>query len=580
MGAAAALAAWAAVTWLTGGFILHVGAVSISSRDPVRPLILALVLYALAWRSLPRHELIRHARMLGADRKADARIALAASICVLIVAVAWNTRASGGSDSSCYLLQADAFARGDLFLRDPLASSAPFPNAAAMFAPTGWAPSPTEPLAAVPICAPGLALAMAAATIVAGRDAAILIVPLLAAAAVWTAFLLGRRLDSPASGAAAAVLTACSPIFLYQAVQPMSDVPATTLWLATLVACLRRTPAGDAIAGACAALAVLTRPNLALIIVPLVMLMLSHAGTSWKQRAARIVRFGAAAAPLLLLLAWINQRRYGFALASGYGDTRLLFDVTHLWPNLLRYPRWLIATETPFILLAIAAPWWAWRRTRDTVNATLAILLSAGLLLATYLAYVVFDDWWYIRFLLPAIPALLVLSVAVTADGLRLAMPRWRRLALAGSCGALAGWYLHVAQTHDVFALQSLESRFVVAGQYAARALPSRAVVLSVQQSGSVRYHGHRSTLAWDAVQPTALDATIAWLTSEGRPAYVAVEENEESRFRQRFVGQRYGALDWPPKAEIHTAVRVRIYDVADRDRYQRGERLSIEHIR
>ena len=39
------------------------------------------------------------------------------------------------------------------------------------------------------------------------------------------------------TGACAAVLlVACSPIFLYQAVQPMSDVPAAALWLAALVA--------------------------------------------------------------------------------------------------------------------------------------------------------------------------------------------------------------------------------------------------------------------------------------------------------------------------------------------------------
>ena len=34
----------------------------------------------------------------------------------------------------------------------------------------------------------------------------------------------------------AALLMACSPIFLYQSVQPIGGVPAAALWLAALVA--------------------------------------------------------------------------------------------------------------------------------------------------------------------------------------------------------------------------------------------------------------------------------------------------------------------------------------------------------
>ena len=76
------------------------------------------------------------------------------------------------------------------------------------------------------------------------RGAPFLIVPACAALMVWCTFLLGRRLDDDVTGAASAVLLACSPIFLYQAVQPMSDVPAAALWLAALVALRARIAAG------------------------------------------------------------------------------------------------------------------------------------------------------------------------------------------------------------------------------------------------------------------------------------------------------------------------------------------------
>jgi hypothetical protein len=60
----------------------------------------------------------------------------------------------------------------------------------------------------------------------------------------------------------------------------------------------------------------------------------------------------------------------------------------------------------------------------------MAALTSAVLLFATYLLYTVFDDWWYIRFLLPALPVAIVFAVAVAFD----ATPRARTLAAVVLC--------------------------------------------------------------------------------------------------------------------------------------------------
>ena len=96
----------------------------------------------------------------------------------------------------------------------------------------------------MPLCPAGLSLLMAAAVALGGERALFLVVPLLGALAVWCAFLIGRRLGGPVAGAASAVLLACSPTFLYQLVQPMSDVPAAALWLAALALALRARDAG------------------------------------------------------------------------------------------------------------------------------------------------------------------------------------------------------------------------------------------------------------------------------------------------------------------------------------------------
>ena len=43
-------------------------------------------------------------------------------------------------------------------------------------------------------------------------------------------------------------------------------------------------------------------------------------------------------------------------LESGYGSLDTIFSVQHVLPNLARYPRWLVESHTPLVLLALVAP--------------------------------------------------------------------------------------------------------------------------------------------------------------------------------------------------------------------------------
>jgi hypothetical protein len=479
-----------------------------------------------------------------------------------VFAAAWTSRAAGGSDSSCYVLQAEAFAHGHASLHSPIAALLPdLPNA--IFAPTGFVPSPRAFGDAVPICAPGLALAMAGPFLL-WPGTVFLVVPVAAAWLVWLTFQYARRVGDDVAGAGAAILVACSPIFLYQAVQPMSAVPAAAAWTAALVAA---TPFA---AGAWMSMAILIRPNLALLVVVLLIFRLTEAGGKRAadggegrpaDRLTRLLRFGLALSPGLLVLVALNAARYGSPVATGYGSTDALFAWAHVPANLTRYPRWLIETQTPFVLLALAAPW-VLRRDSPGLRLSVAALVATALLAATYLAYTVFDDWWYLRFLLPALPTVIGLSMVVLMALVR-AVPRTVRLGIACLvCVALTGWYVHVARARHALDLQALEARFALAGEYAGRALPRTAVILAVQESGSIRFHGHRDTLAWDAIPPDQLDATVQRLREAGRVVYLALEEAEEPPFRLRFAGQRAGRLDWRPDAEIRAAVRVHFYTV------------------
>ena len=191
-----------------------------------------------------------------------AAIAAAVAIAALVIGVVFGTHVAGGSDSSCYLIGARLLSRGAVAINEPLARTASWKNASLTFTPAGFRPSPVDPSTAVPICSPGLPLAMAAFRAV--HLSEFLVVPVLGALSVWLTFVVGRRVDRPLTGAAAALLLACSPTFLYQVVQPMSDVPATAWWLLAIACSIEREDGSNrpGIAGLATSMAVLTRPNL------------------------------------------------------------------------------------------------------------------------------------------------------------------------------------------------------------------------------------------------------------------------------------------------------------------------------
>src|SRR2546428_8271779 len=135
----------------------------------------------------------------------------------------------------------------------------------------------------VPPSARGLPMAMAATMKISGsRSAAFIVVPMLGAVAVWATFLLGRRLDTAVVGLFGALLVACSATFVFQLIQPMSDVPVTAWWMLAAVLLFRGTEASAFLAGLACSAAVLTRPNLG----PLVLVFLPFVGTWTTSRLA------------------------------------------------------------------------------------------------------------------------------------------------------------------------------------------------------------------------------------------------------------------------------------------------------
>ena len=251
--------------------------------------------------------------------------------------------------------------------------------------------------------------------------------------------------------------------------------------------------------------------------------------------------------------------RYGSALASGYGTIEDGFAARNIGPNLARYPRWLTETHTPFIWLSAAAPVWIARRASRPLLAWTALLLAVAIW-GAYLPYVYFQphEWFYTRFLLPAIAIMLFFAAATSLWALR-RLPSALRVPIGALLLVLLVWALvQAAQSRSVFELHRLESKYPAAGAFAREHLPATAFILAAQHSGSIRYYANLPTLRWDLLGGGALDQALANLRAEGYEPFAVLDAEEDVEFRRKFeaAGQRAAARLVP----LGVSAGVRVY--------------------
>jgi hypothetical protein len=351
----------------------------------------------------------------------------------------------------------------------------------------------------------------------------------------------------------------------------MSDVPAAALWMLAVALATSTRRRSSLLSGAATSAAIVIRPNLVPLGIVIGLFLLLRPERTWTERLRSAAIYALTCIPGCAIVAMTQEAFYGSPLASGYGSFGALFAFGNVTPNLGRYLGWLFATHTVAIALAALAPWLL-------PGALTALALAMFLVnLGLYLPYVVFDDWSYLRFLLPTIPLLLVLVVAVVDAILR--RLRTPGLAWITAAVAIALALLFVRETRErpTFVLRQIEARFERAGVFVGHRLPPNAIVVTSSESGSVRFYGRRKTLVWDQLDPAWLDRALVYVRAKGYEPYLLLERREEPDFRQRFAGSAMARLDWPPMAEIGS--QVRIYRPEDRDRYFRGTLPATEFV-
>jgi hypothetical protein len=586
-----AAALWTLIVLVSGGLVFRLGPVRISARRALNPAVIALAAAAATWGLATATERRRAidaagAHLLGqrgilhlASRQPHclARAAAAgAALAILLFGLLRGTFVAGGADAYGYVSQADLWAEGSLIVRQPAAQAMTWPHAAEALAPLGY--RPYRPAAhgtdIVPVYSPGVPMLMAAAKRLAGAHAVYLVVPFLGAVAVWATFAMGMRLAGPLAGASAAVLLAASPPMLFEVISPASDVAATAWWSLAFMLLLRDSPFAAFGAGVAAGAGILTRPNLVVLAVVPAALLAWRAAQSTDYLGhgrTRGLSFAAGMLPACIAVALLNQNLYGSPLASGYGSLDDLYEWANVFPNLARYPIWLLESETPVVILALAAPLVlrASRGFTPEARATACAWLGAIIIIFfLYLLYRPFDEWWYLRFILPVYPLLLALTgavlVALATPLARVARPL-PAVAVVAVVAAVAWHGVAYATDQGVATAWQTEQRYVKAGAYIARTLPDRAALVSMQHSGSARYYSGRLTVRYDHIEPAHLELVLGELRRLGYVPYFVLDEGEEPIFRSRFLAHSdLAALDWTPVALIHRNI-VRIYDPADR---------------
>jgi hypothetical protein len=529
---------WALAIWLVGGFTIALAGATIHSHDPLRPLALGAIAAAMYVATRGPLDM----------RRLTIPLAVLLALCPAIAGIARNSWTAGGADQYAYASQADLWLQRNLTVQVSLAATAPWPEPVVTFMPHGFRPAVSGP-ALVPVTAPGLPLLMAAAKLIAGHCAMFLITPLSGALLVWVTFAIGRRLDSDALGLAAAWLVATSPAVLAMLVAPMSDVPAAAFWAIAIYFTLGRTRNSALFAGLATSAAILIRPNLAPLAAVLVLWKLwaglKPSTTTDGQTvvvptfrsAVTVLPLIAGAIPGCLFIAWMNNALYGSPLASGYGSLSALFSLSHIATNFERYGSWLVVSQTPLAVVGIAAlfvPVKAIWRTRDQQHAAWLLAATVIVVWALYLIYTPFDAWWFLRFLLPAWPAMCLGSAAVLVR-----MAHARRVALRVLAYAiLAGvgaHNLYYASTHGAFPSGEGDHRYVSIAKMVEQATDPPAVIFTGQHSGPIRYYAGRTILRFDMLDRAWLDRAVQWLNAQGRRPYFLLEEWEVTEFQQRF---------------------------------------------
>lgn len=521
-------------TWLTAGFRVDPLGIRISSSSVLRPLAIGAVAGWLLARDRRQRE-----RLHEVFRKTS--LPLSALACA---AFAWTHAApvAAAADMFGYVSQAGDWWHGSLIRRDWIDDRF-FPAAASV--PLGYLYRNDAGPVAIALYPPGTSVHMALFS-VAGEWAMYLVSPAGAVALVVGAYALGRRWFDETTACVAAAVVACNPVVLIQAAVPMSDTLAAAYWTWSLVLAGGSAPWMPWGAGLLAGIAIAVRPNLApLLVGPL--------GSAWIVSGLRgAVGACVGVVPVAGWLAWHNQRLYGGASATGYGPVSLLFSTTHIAQNVRNYATWLVQTMSPLPLVGFL--WSATEAIGRRQVRLMPLLALAAANVAIYLVYLPWPQWTFARFLMPALPIVVLMAASLARR-----VTNRRPVVFPVLVLIVLAWQLDFAQRSALRNSHESLMRFKVLPEaLRARNLAGQPAISRVH-SGSLRHYAGMATVRWDVISPDELRDGIAAAIAAGHRPMIIDDSDDRADFEQRFGSLACWADTAAPLLEIrqHATIRV-----------------------
>lgn len=440
-------------------------------------------------------------------------------------------RAVGGSDSTGYLNAARMLAQGSVVAETRTLAALELEDSRnPELLPLGFVPGP-RPRTMAPFYPPGFPALIAASATVLGWEAGPWAVPpLFAGIGVVLMYALALAFGlSPPLAAGCALLLAVWPVYASFGVQLMSDTVATTWVIAAVLLAMSsgRGRGWSAASGCALAAAIALRPTSALAAIPIALVS--------PRRWSAVGAFVAGAVPIALLLAAYNQTAYGSPLATGYAWSLGSDLALSFFPErFVHYLGWLATTLTPLL----PAAWLGLALDRRLAGRHRAALLGwFAAFLLFHCVYRPYEAWWYLRFLAPAVPALIIGGVICLRDVTAKAAPPLRGAVLALLLG---GMVVNAAyRGHELQLVPSIGGLYLfpLGASWVRDELPDGAIVAAMETSGALHAYTDALYARWDLLDPESFESLRVETESRGHRWYALVLPHEVQGLRDHLPG-------------------------------------------
>src|SRR4030095_611889 len=321
----------------------------------------------------------------------------------------------------------------------------------------------------------------------------------------------------------------------------MTDVPAMLWSMSTIFAALRsrKNPYWAVAAGFAFGVSVLLRPPDALLVFPILFAL----PISIKS----LIRFGLGVLPTAVLFFLYNLAAYGNPLEVGhsaiglYAFFRFILFTTHL----SQFIYWISILMSPLALFSWAAT--AVNKSVRWRDRALLISWFAGFYLFwCFYAYDYDEAWWWTRYLLPGIPAVILgflltiryisdLFISSTDNVARRATGKFVAPLLLLPVFLTSASRIHFYNIYDAGVGQEDMKN---AAQWAGKIIPEKSLVVSEDYSGVVPYYINRPSLRYDQVTPEKWTVVQDRIKEKGYQLYALLIYNEPGAAKRKIPGK------------------------------------------